>query len=457
MIREKANKIRNKSLSALQNVEDHLALINSKNKELNALCFIDAKNARLKAKERDSQVLTGRLHGIVFSVKDNIALKDAPVSEGSTQTKIDKADYNDRLIEILESEGAICIGKGNLPEYGKSNFTDNNLHGRSNNPFNQAYTPGGSTGGDAAALAAGFCDFALGGDSGGSLRVPANFCGLFSILPTRGVITNSRYPFITSSVAHNFGSTGPIARTLDDLELLFSILAKYNSDNPYSVPYVADKTEKTWKIAYFSELNSVVCDKEINKTLDTAIEKFKLAGYSCDNICPNEFLESFIPFTILAGQASLIQEDLLSELAKRPRDLSKETQTVKNVRQKIAAALPKLTSEGLLTQLATTEKLRRKILSFFERYDFILCPVAACRVPKHDTAEFEINGSKHLSHEVFHFSRTANVLALAALAFPTEFDSDGLPMGLQLIGPRFSEFKMFTALRTAGFTDSLKI
>ncbi|MCB0338722.1 MAG: amidase, partial [Bdellovibrionales bacterium] len=445
-----------------ESLRDKLKLIKSHNPKINALVSVESERAtseatRLDKLAKESTSRLGRLHGLAFSAKLNIDVANFPTSDGSATRPPAIAKHNNRLVELLTQEGAFCIGKGNMPEYGKSTFvTSNKIYGQTNNPFHLGYVPGGSTGGDAAALAAGFCDFSIGGDSGGSLRVPANFCGIFGMLPTHGTISAGPANLMSGTFTRTFGSSGPLARNLDDLELLYAILSGFNPADSSSVPSPTVPNESaTKKFAYYNEIDAVHADFRIQKTLKETVEKFESLGYQGVEICPAPIVESLEPFVILAGQASLLQEDIIAQRSGNPRKLERESDIIKALRSRIKAELPPLTAETLLHFQYEAERVRSEMNVWFKGFDFIICPTAACTPPKHHTQSFFINGNGYESYQVFHFARAFNLLQLPAIAFPTSIGDDGLPLGLQIAGPRFSDRKLFQILRAGGFTNCI--
>ncbi len=444
--REKLDRIRKGTLTPSENVKTAFKIISERNASLNALCYVAKEKAIKDAAtlEASSKAASCRLFGLTFSAKDHFLIKGMPASEGSIQTAIKSSDSTEPIIHLLENEGAICIGKGNMPEFGKSNFTDNLIYGRTSNPWNEAYTCGGSTGGDAVSVATGMSDFGLGGDSGGSLRVPANFCGLFGILPSRGLIKRSPSPFILNSFLKLMGSTGVVTRTLDDLELIYELLIGSSLLQPTNE---APRLKKNLTFAVLRQVAGVGATPDIDSLLTKTAERFSNLGYTEVSV-DNSIFDSSVPvFIILAGQAGLLQEDLMRAALKDPRDHSKETPTLQKLRSEMQTLLPPLTVEGLLTHIYTWEDLKRKANDLFNTVDFILAPVAATPPLKHGTHTVNLNGVDLSTHHLFHFSRAANALDLPALAFPLGFNQDNLPLGLQVMTKSGHDRFLFQLLR----------
>ena len=459
-LRQQVARIRNRDLTSVELIDSALAKIEVWNPSINALRFVNTDAARLAAVQKDELVRAGaslgRLHGVPYCVKDHINVAGLPRSEGTRLYEIEAAKSSAAMIELLEAEGAICIGKSNMAEYGKSYYTDNLAFGRSSNPFDLTRTCGGSGGADAAAIACGMASFGLGADSGGSLRVPANFCGQFGIHPTHGTITSAGLINQTSTISALTRAFGPLATCLDDLELLWRILVGYDWRDPYSVahPNAAAVTKR--RFLYFDTLNGVRCDPEIQTSLVKCAQRFESCGYRADQGAPVPFAAAIEIFILIAGQAALISEDLAAATRRQPRDPQAEGPLMLDLRARLAARLEPLVLERFFAASQRCDELRREASKIFEQYDFVLAPVAATLAMPHGTTSFELAGQTLESHQVFQFSSCINLLDLPAIAFPTGISSSAIPLGLQIIGPRFGELELFKILRMAGFQTGLE-
>ena len=460
-VRQLAAQIRSRDISACELVESSLAAIEKWNPKINALRFVNSEVAHKEAVLKDQQLKAGdsigRLHGIPFCVKDHINVAGLPRSEGTQLNATDSATESAAVIELLQAEGAICIGKSNMAEYGKSYYTDNAAFGRSSNPFNIAHTCGGSGGADAAALACGMAAFGLGADAGGSLRVPANFCGQFGIHTTHGTITSAGLSHPTSTIAAMIRTLGPLARSLGDLELLWRILTAYDARDPYSLAHPRCAQHRHHRFLYFDTLNGVRCDPEIETALKQTAECFENCGFEAAEGAPAPFAAAIEIFITIAGQAALISEDVAAAARKQPRDPTLEGPLMRDLRARLASRLEPLSTERFFLAWQRCDELRREAAKIFDNYDFVLAPVAASLAMPHGTTRFQIAGQELESHQVFQFSSCINLLDLPAIAFPTGISSSGLPVGLQIIGPRFGEERLFEALRMAGYTDGLSV
>ncbi len=220
---EMASLTRSGSVSSLELVDAHLDRIEKRNPELNAFTMVLADQARESARRADQGLKAGRLHGVPVTVKDSFDLSGFPTRLGSFFVPETPASEDAAVVARLRREGAIVLGKTNTPEFLVSYESDNFVTGRTNNPWDLERTPGGSSGGEAAAIASGCSPGGVGSDGGGSIRVPAHFCGIAGLKPTPGRI---------SSVGHwpmdpikGIGVCGPMARSVADVRLLFEVLA----------------------------------------------------------------------------------------------------------------------------------------------------------------------------------------------------------------------------------------
>src|SRR5712691_8909312 len=223
------HEIRSKNVSPVEIVELHLKRIEALQPKLNAFVHLDAEGAREQARAAERSVMRGDplgpLHGVPLTIKSCIDVAGWPAPAGSVL----RMGYNPKrdapLVTRLKAAGAILLGNTNTPEFLMAYETNNLLKGRTSNPWNVAYSAGGSSGGEAAAIASGCSAGGVGSDGGGSIRVPAHFCGICGLKPTPGRIpSNGHYPAGNSAFGW-LGVVGPMARTVSDLKVLFDVMA----------------------------------------------------------------------------------------------------------------------------------------------------------------------------------------------------------------------------------------
>lgn len=451
--------VRSGSVSVTDVINECCRAIEDKNSDLKALrCYsqeLAAQQAQLYLSNHSTTKLGERLRGAVFSVKDHINVAGFPRSEGSALGARDKDSFASRAVQKLLDEGAVCIGKGNMAEYGKSYETNSPAFGRTVNPFDPTRSPGGSGGGDAAAIAAGLCHFGLGIDAGGSVRVPASYCGLFGLYSTPGLISFAGIEAYPQTSSQLFRSLGPLARSLDDLEIVFRVLLGYDPEDPYSLPEPAYSAEQTplRKIAWFDSIGGTPCDAETKAALMDTVGLLENAGFELEQYEPEMFRPTLEPFIVLGVQFGNFSEDRISEASRHPRDPRQEGPEMQRLRQRLASDLPPLSPETIQSSWHAVTLLRREAARLFSRYAALLSPVSAVVAPPHGTSEFEIEGKRFETHQVFHFASVANFLGLPALAFPTKVKVGSVPVGLQLIGPRCCDLRLFHILRETEVCD----
>jgi Asp-tRNA(Asn)/Glu-tRNA(Gln) amidotransferase A subunit family amidase len=235
-----ASMVRRREISPIELLDFHLRQIEAQNPKLNAFVVVLAEEARKAARVAEKKILSndplGTLHGVPVTVKDSFDIEGLPTLCGSRFRLDHRADRDATAVARLRAQGAVIVGKTNCPEFLSSYETDNYITGRTNNPWDLERTAGGSSGGEAAAIA-GFCSAGgLGSDGGGSVRIPAHFSGIAALKPTPGRVSAAgHYPLICHP-GGLLGVAGPMARTAEDLQMLFSATAGYDSQDPFSAP-----------------------------------------------------------------------------------------------------------------------------------------------------------------------------------------------------------------------------
>ncbi|HYP09238.1 MAG TPA: amidase, partial [Bryobacteraceae bacterium] len=231
-----AEAIRQRKLSPVELVDAHLEQIEKHNPSLNAFVMQFPSEARAMARKAEMEPAVGPLHGIPVTIKDSFDIRDLPTLCGSRFRLEHRADYNSWAVKKILDAGAIILGKTNCPEFLANWETDNHITGRTSNPWNLDRTAGGSSGGESAAIAAYCSAGGVGSDGGGSIRMPAHFCGISGLKPTPGrVPATGHYPEI-SHPGGLLGVAGPMARTVKDVRILFEVLAGYDPGDPFSAP-----------------------------------------------------------------------------------------------------------------------------------------------------------------------------------------------------------------------------
>src|SRR5579862_7122739 len=289
-----AEQIRKKRLSPVELVEAHLARIEALNPKLNAFVHIDAEGARMQARSAEAAVLKGEelgvLHGVPLSIKSSVEVVEMPWEAG---TKLRTGIVGKRdapLVVRLRQAGAIIIGVTNAPELLMAWETDNLLYGRTNNPWDLTRTAGGSSGGEAAAIAAGMSAGGVGSDGGGSIRQPAHFSGICGLKPTPGRIpATGHFPASVGAFAL-LGVVGSMARTIEDLKVLFEVMQGPDDGDPSSAPvpvrWLQREDLKKLRIGYFEDDGRTPVTVETRAAVRKAAEALTRAGFRVEPFRP---------------------------------------------------------------------------------------------------------------------------------------------------------------------------
>lgn len=447
--------VRAGKLSLSERVAQKCKIIADKNPSLNALAYHDSQATLQKARELDVRFSVkptlSRLCGTTFSTRLSIDVAGMPYSNGSTSATPTLSPESAYIVRLLERQGALCLGKGNIAERGKSFYTENPRYGRTNHFIDQALSPGGSGGGDAVAVATGMVDFAIGADAGGSLRVPAQFCGLFGLSTTPGSLSERAPTLPATGVLKLFKSLGILTRSLDDLEMVHSVIEGFDGLDPSSSETYRGPQTATNRFLIIDKLNSVGPAPEIVRSLKEAADRLEAAGFTRGSY-DMEFLNGLIePYVVLAAQAQLLLEDTLISRTGEAPPYAQEGMHIQALRARINAELPPLTAAELLYRWHQIDCARQRVAALFNEFDFILAPVCATLPVPHNTAQYPVNGNLLSTELVFQFATMTNALGLPAIAVPASPTPAGLPTGFQIIGPRFSERMLFSVLRQGLF------
>src|SRR5579872_5272085 len=235
-----ASMVRERSISPVELMDAHFRQIATHNPQINAFVVLLEEQARAAARRAEDAIMRGdelgALHGVPVTAKDSFDMMGLPTLCGSRFRLGHRAAADATAVARMRAAGAIVVGKTNCPEFLSNYETDNYITGRTNNPWNLEYTPGGSSGGESAAIAAFFSAGGIGSDGGGSIRIPAHFSGIAGLKPTPGRVSAAGDFPVISHPGGLLGVAGPMARTAADVRLLFTVLAGYDSQDPFSAP-----------------------------------------------------------------------------------------------------------------------------------------------------------------------------------------------------------------------------
>ncbi|THT95956.1 amidase [Lampropedia puyangensis] len=429
-VRALGESLRNGSLTASEVLEHFLARIERLQPVLNAFTYIDVEGARAAARHSDCLLAEGKprslLEGIPVSVKDNIYIKGMPFVFGSPLFKDRIATHDELPIELLRDAGAILVGKTNLPEFASRGSTYNPVYGATGNPWNPELTTGGSSGGSVASVAAGMVPLSLGTDGGGSIRRPAGYTGLVGLKPTL-----SRIPRADgfTSVLYDCEVVGPIGRTVDDVRIMMSAIAKPHRRDQRSRGFAAmsDKANEVGplRILYVPQYGASPVDPEIAASCLQACERFSSMGHS---VTVGE-----LPFDIspVSDNWAIIGNVCMSLMAQQYPDFKDKVTVDYRDRALTGDAINGGTYQGVIELL---QELRSKVGEAFAHYDIIMTPTSAANPwPKNEPFPPMIDGQKvgPRGHAVF--TNWVNACSHPGLALPAEPTASGMPIGFQLI------------------------
>jgi Asp-tRNA(Asn)/Glu-tRNA(Gln) amidotransferase A subunit family amidase len=342
------------------------------------------------------------------------------------------------VVARLRREGAILLGKTNTPELLASYETDNSLTGRTNNPWDLERTPGGSSGGEAAAIAA-FCSAGgVASDGGGSIRVPAHFCGIAGLKPTPGRVPGTGHFPSMGYPGGLIGVAGPMARTAEDLRLLFAALAGYDGQDPFSAPVpLRAATLAGVRIGVWDQFYKVPVDPEIRAAVRRAAAMFETLGVGVEDFEPRGLERAPDIWAIFSRWPSAATKALLK---------ARKTEAHWTLREWLASDPP--TAEQVLINLASRDRMRASLLRQLESVAALLMPVCGVTAFHHRQRKWEFAGQEIGLFQAMMPAVLANVLGLPAVTIPVALSREGLPIGVQLMGrPYEDELMLELAVR----------
>ena len=429
-----ASLVRDGAVSPSELVEAHLRRIENRNPSLNAFVMVLADSAREAARSRERSAARGEplglLHGVPVTVKDSFDIEGLPTQVGSRLRIGHRASADAAAVARLRIAGAILLGKTNTPELLASYETDNFITGRTNNPWDLERTPGGSSGGEAAAIAACCSPGGIASDGGGSIRVPAHFCGIAGLKPTPGRISGSgHFP----SLGHPAGLVtvaGPMARTARDLRLLFSVLTAFDPQDPFSAPVpLREMPAHGGRIGVWEQFYGVPVDPEIGADVRRAASLLADLHFTTEQFEPRGLDRAPNVWAFLFNQwPSLATRTLLE---------GREPEAHWTLTESLGGKEP--TAEQVLTNLAARDHLRASLLRQMEGVSAVLMPVCGITAFPHRQRKFQIEGRELGLFQAMMPAVVANVLGLPAVTIPLAVSQQGLPIGVQLLGHPYED------------------
>jgi Asp-tRNA(Asn)/Glu-tRNA(Gln) amidotransferase A subunit family amidase len=436
-----ASEIRSQSVSPVEVAKEHLARIDALNPKLNA--FVDIQPERvLEQARRAEQALRdgdeiGPLHGVPVSVKASIQVAGHLWEAGSRLRAGEIATQDAPLVSRLRSAGATILGVTNCPEFLMAWETDNLLYGPTNNPWDLTRTSGGSSGGESAAIAAGLSAGGVGSDGGGSIREPAHFCGICGLKPTPGRIPVTGHFPKTGGPFALLGVVGPMARTVEDVQLLFRAIAGPDDGDPCSAPVPLREVHRgemrSISVGYFEDDGRTPVTKETRAAIQRAAQLLEQAGLSLGPFRPQGLEEARqLWWKFFGGAGGMILLPMLK---------GNETQLSSILREFTlwSAADPPHTGDSLLATWLGRDELRERILLQMRDYPVLLCPTAAIPAFRHGEREWQVDGKTVKYLDAWSYCEWFNLLGFPAVVVPVGRSPEGLPIGVQIVGRPWEE------------------
>ena len=436
-----AELIRQRKLSPVELVEAHLMRIENLNPRLNAFVQVNTEGARMQAQAATKALTDGEnlglLHGVPITIKSSIEVAGMR-HEAGTKLRAGVVAMKDApLVKRLRDAGAIILGTTNTPELLMAWETDNLLYGRTNNPWDLSRTPGGSSGGEAAAIAAGCSAGGAGSDGGGSIRVPAHFSGICGLKPTPGRIPSTgHFPTSVGPFAL-LGVVGPMARTVADLEVLFEVMQGPDDGDtlaaPVPVRWPSRDELKQLRVGFFEDDGRTPVTEETRQAVVSAAERLRRAGYKVERFQPSELEQARQLWWQFFGVAGGM---LLGPMTKgREEELS----PILRQFSKMAETSPRHTAQSLLDTWIMRDVLRFEIFAQMRDFPVLLCPVAAIPAFRHGERSWQIDGKRVEYLDAWSYAEWFNLLGMPAAVVPIGQTREGLPIGVQIAGRPWQE------------------
>ena len=424
---EIAELIRRRDVSPVEVAQAHLDQISRLNRELNAIVTL-APDVMDQARTAEAAMMRGdgveALHGVPITVKDTIETAGLRTTSGSRMRAEHVPQRDAPVVARLKAAGAIVLGKTNAAEMAMDYTADNPVFGRTNHPLSPNLTPGGSSGGEAVAIATGMSPGGLGSDLAGSIRIPAHFCGVTGLKPTTGRVPGEGQ-FPTSTGPYSLGAVvGPLARRIHDLRLMLSAI----SDDP-----VVTHEVRGSRVAWYTDDGIAPVTEETARAVATAAKAFGDAGLTCEERRPPHVERGYEMWLKLFSRASVVQ------LRKAYAGRESEGGSFVSWRLSTADDNPPPTLDEYIAGWMERDRLREELLGLMQTTPLILAPVGATPAYAHDTLKVTVRGSTMGTFRAFSYAQTFNVFDLPVVTVPAGRSSDGLPIGVQIVGRPYAE------------------
>ena len=465
-VHELQEKLKNKELTITEITQAYVDRINEKEKDVQAFVTTLTDESLEKAKDIQAKIdngeITGEFAGIPIGIKDNMCTKGVKTTCSSKMLENFVAPYDATVVEKLNDENMIDLGKLNMDEFAMGGSTEYSYFKKTKNPWNLNKVPGGSSGGSAAAVAANLVPWALGSDTGGSIRQPASFCGVVGLKPTYGLV--SRYGLV--AFASSLDQIGPITKDVKDSAMLLNLIAGHDEKDTTSEDMPKkDYTKslkndvKGLKIGVPKEFFGEGINEEVKQTLYKAIEKYKELGAEVEEFSLDIAQYSLATYYIIAcaeASSNLGRFDGIRYGYRTPeftnlKEIYKKSRSEgfgEEVKRRIILGTYVLSSGYYDAYYKKAQQVRTLVMNefnkAFEKYDVVLTPTSP-------TVAFDIGSRSSNPLEMYLAdicTVSVNIAGLPGISIPVGVDNEGMPIGMQLIGNRFQEETILNAAYT---------
>lgn len=465
-----AQAIRSGEISSLELTDYFIARIEKFDGDINAVVVRDFDRARDEARRADRELAEGNargpLHGVPMTIKESYDIAGLPTTWGFEQYKDNIASSDSLMVERYKDAGAIFMGKTNVPVALGDLQSYNPIYGTTGNPWNLDRTPGGSSGGAAAALAAGLTGLEAGSDIGGSIRTPAHFNGVYGHKPTWGTVPEQGHALPGVLATPDIAVCGPLARSAEDLALSMSIVAGAQPLNQggwqLNLPKSRHNTLADFRVAIWPTDEMCPVDTEIADRASALGDTLRKLGATVSEYARPQFEMTKSHVTYLSLLSSVMGADLSHEQWAQAQAAAEATDPNDKSNEAVMARATVLSHRGWLSQNNKREGLRYAWRDFFTDWDILICPQTPTPAFPHDHRPFsertiEVNGKDQPYFDQLFWSGVVTASYLPSTVFPTGPSEQGLPIGLQAVGAEYCdyttiEFARLISAHTGGFS-----
>lgn len=450
-----------KKISSVELVKAYIKRTNLVEKHIKSFIHWDEDYSLKQAYESDQRRYKGNIlssfDGIPITLKDNIALKNQRMTCGSKMLEHYISPYDATVVNKLKENGFIFWGKANLDEFAMGSSTKTSFFGKTSNPWNLDFSPGGSSGGSASSVASGQTAVSLGSDTGGSIRQPASYCGLVGLKPTYGLV--SRYGL--TAFASSLDQIGPLCRTVKDCEIIMNIIQGYDTNDSTSINcknmlnYIDFiKKQNKFKIAILKESFNEEVDEEIKIAIEKVKKFYEKCGFKIEEISfPYQDLSIAIYYIIATAEAasnlsryngvrfsyrSKINDNFINIL-----NYSRSEGFGAEVKRRILLGNYSLSNKNYKSYYIKAQKIRTLIKQYFNnifcKFDAILSPTVI-----HSNIHKNVNQSTLYQYKEDAFTIPSNLAGIPSISIPCGYNKNGIPIGMQILANSFNENKLLS-------------